>query len=265
VFGAVAALVASLLSAPPAAAAPPANDDIANAVVVPDLGFSATADTREATYVATDPGCGAATVWYTFTPTTNGRVVFENVGSDYDTMLAVLTGPASNPSLITCHDDDVDFNERIVLDVTAGTTYYIQAGTCCGAEDGQVGPGGNLVFGVSAAPPPMRVGASINRRGVATRFGAAQVRGTRVCHPNAEYAEIGVRIRQRQGDRVVTAWAGKSLRCTTTRRTWTVTLENDSRSFKRKLAQVRVNVFACDGITCDDVTRQRTVRLRARW
>jgi hypothetical protein len=41
-------------------------------------------------------------------------------------------------------------------------------------------------------------------------------------------------------------------------------LENDSFAFKRRQAQVRVQAFACDGITCDDVTRQRIVRLRAR-
>jgi hypothetical protein len=120
------------------------------------------------------------------------------------------------------------------------------------------------VVKVSAAPPPITVGATIKRRGKVTRFGAARVRGTRVCRPNATDAYISVRVRQRQGVRVVTAWSEKTLSCTTTRRTWTVTAENDDFSFKAGPAQVRMQLSACDGITCDDVTRQRVVRLRTR-
>ena len=265
VLGPAVALVVSVVSAAPAAAVPPANDDIANAVAVSGPGFSATADTRDATFVAGDPWCGAATVWYTFTPASDGRILIDTVGSNYDTMLAVLKGSPGNLDMIACDDNTASDNERMVLDATAGTTYFIQAGSYVDEPmAGQVGPGGDLTLRVSVAPPPLMVNASIARRGVATRLGAARVRGTIVCRPNAEYAGVSVSIRQRQGNRVVAASGWAEVSCTTRRRAWSVTLENEFYAFKRKRAQVRVQASACDGLTCDDVSRQRIVRLRAR-
>jgi hypothetical protein len=257
------ALVGALGQAPVAAAAAPSNDTIAQAVVVTGPGFTATADTSEATYVSTEPACGVATVWYSYTPSVDGRVLIDTVGSDYDTMLGVFTGSPTNLTWVTCHDDDVvNSNEQIVLDVSAGTTYYIQAGTCCEGTDGQVGPGGALAFHVSEAPPAMQVGVAIQRRGVVTRFGEARLRGSLVCRPEARWAEISVQIRQRQGRRIVTAGAYATVACTSARRAWTLKLANEVRSFQHKAALVRVSATACDAFTCDDATRQRPVRLR---
>jgi hypothetical protein len=212
--------------------------------------------------VSTEPQCGAATVWYSFTPAANGRVVFDTLGSDYDTMLGVFSGTPANLSWITCADNDSSgMNEQVAIEVTAGTTYYIEAGTSADSIDGQVGPGGTLSFHVSEAPPAMHVGATIGRRGVVTRFGAARVRGSLVCRPDATWADVNVSIRQRQGHRIVTAWASKSVPCTAKRQSWTVRLDNDVRAFRRKAALVTVWASACDAFTCDDATRQRAVRL----
>jgi hypothetical protein len=265
VFIPVLAVLASLLSTAPAAAIPPANDDIANAMTVTGAGFTDSKNTSDATYAANDGDCGAATVWYTFTPATSGRYAFDTVGSGYDTTLAVFVGAPSSLRMIDCRDDDVGSNERIVLPAVAGTTYYVQAGTCCGPGSvGQVGPGGTLAFHVSVAPPAVNVRATVNRRGTVNRFGAAFVRGTLVCNRSVEAAEVSLRIRQPQRSRVVSAYGFKTMRCSATPRSWTVVLENDNRSFKPRAAHVRLNAFACDDFTCDDLELQRIVRLRAR-
>jgi hypothetical protein len=261
---ATAALVLSAVApASPAAAAPPENDDIANAVLISGAGFSATADTREATFAETDGGCGVATVWYVFTPAANGRFLFENIGSNFDTTLALHRGSPGALHRMTCHDDDAGRNERIVRDLVAGTTYYIEAGSCCWdeSEAGQVGPGGDLVFNVSVGPPDMTAVAKV-KRAKAARFGGVRIHGTARCRPNANFAEVFVSVRQQQGNDVVIGETWRSVRCTATRRAWTVLVEHDSRTFKRKPALVRWSFEACDDFTCDRSRGSRVVRVR---
>ena len=264
VFVSILAMLASLLSTAPAAAKAPVNDDINEAIRVDGAGFTDSQNTSDATYAASDGNCGAATVWYSFTPATSGRYLLDTVGSGYDTTLAVFVGAPGSLRLIDCRDDDLGSNERIVLSAVAGRTYYIQAGSCCPESVGQVGPGGNLVFRVSVAPPAVKVRATVNGRGTVNRFGAAFVRGTLVCNRPVEQAEVSVRIRQPQRSRVVTAYGFKMMRCSATPRPWTVVLENDDRSFKPRAAQVRLNAIACDDLTCDELELQRNVRLRVR-
>ena len=148
------AAVAVLGNATAAQAAPPSNDDIADAIVVTAVPFTDSVNTSEATYVATDTGCGPATVWYRFTPADSGFIEFHTAGSDYDTTLGLHTGEPSALNLVQCNDDSVyGLQSRIIAEVAAGETYYISAGHCCGAgEIGQVGPGGNLVFTVRVCP-----------------------------------------------------------------------------------------------------------------
>ncbi|SRR6266545_2002058 len=75
--------------------------------------------------------------------------------SNFDTVLAAFTGPASSPtfgalSLIGCNDDvSGGIQLQLVLAVTGGTTYYFQAG-------GVAGGAGLLTFNlaVSAVTPP---------------------------------------------------------------------------------------------------------------
>jgi hypothetical protein len=246
-----------------AAAAPPDNDDIANAVVISGAGFSATADTREATYAETDGGCGVATVWYVFTPASDGRFLIENTGSNYDTTLALHRGSPGDLRHITCHDDDSGRNERIVRDLIGGRTYYVEAGSCCSdeSEAGQVGPGGDLVLKVSIGPPVMSAVAKV-KRAKAARFGAARIHGTARCRPDATWANVWVTVRQQQGNDVVIAEGGRRVPCTAGRQAWTVLVEHESRALQRKPALVRWNLSACDDFTCDDSSGRRVVRVR---
>jgi hypothetical protein len=148
-------LVVSFASAPP----PPANDLFANAVPVPTLPMTLTADTTSAT---TEPGepvsflCGAAnvlignTVWYTFTPTVPVAVTIDTFGSNFDTIVAVYTGNAVNAlSQVACNDDAAGTRQsQVAFPAGAGITYRIQVGGFGNAF-------GNLVVNFTpTAPPP---------------------------------------------------------------------------------------------------------------
>lgn len=188
--------VAVVGNASPALAAPPSNDDISGATPFTGIPFTDSVDTTEATYAATDTACGLATVWYEFTPTDSGVVEFNTVGSNYDTTLALHTGDPSAPTLLQCNDDSIyGLQSQIIAEVTAGVTYYISAGTCCGsAEPGFVGPGGNLVFNAQVPPPPVtEVALTVDRRATVTRQGLVTVSGTVTCdQPATGYVNLSL-------------------------------------------------------------------------
>ena len=78
----------------------------------------------------------ASTAWWTWTPSADGPVAIETVGSSFDTILAVYdTDPSvSSASWVACQDDVMHFagagynTDRVVVAASAGTTYYIQVG-----------------------------------------------------------------------------------------------------------------------------------------
>lgn len=128
-------IAASALIMPATAeASPPSNDDIDNATVVSGLPFLDSLDTTGSTAAADDPtdcfGITPASVWYTFTPTSDVFVEIETYGSDYDTMLAAYTGTRGSLTPHTlglpCTDDNrLFFQGPLALPLTAGTTYYL--------------------------------------------------------------------------------------------------------------------------------------------
>ena len=220
------AAVAVLASATAAQAAPPSNDDIADAVVVTAVPFTDSVNTSEATYAATDTGCGPATVWYRFTPVDSGFIEFHTAGSDYDTTLGLHTGEPSALNLVQCNDDSVyGLQSQIIAEVAAGVTYYISAGHCCGAgEIGQVGPGGNLVFTVQSAPPPVTaVTLTVDRAGTVTRAGLVTVTGTIICDQPA-FANIYVTVTQRFNRNIAQGGTVSSLLCGPEVTGWTLQL-----------------------------------------
>jgi uncharacterized repeat protein (TIGR01451 family) len=140
--------------------APPANDDFDNAFVISATPYTYSQDTSLATTAADDPvfqACGTAggrvhshSVWYRFTPSTDGTLHVDTSGSGYDTVLAVWTG--SRASLVTAAcDDDVswpsDPTSSVDLDVAAGTAYHIEV-----VSYGN-GSGGSLVLNAALSAP----------------------------------------------------------------------------------------------------------------
>lgn len=85
---------------------------------------------------------GYRTVWYKFTPESNGRVTIDTSNNfnpySYDTILAVYTGScgATTLSLVACNDDYQGFASRVSLDVSEGVTYYVEVADWNAAEPG---------------------------------------------------------------------------------------------------------------------------------
>jgi hypothetical protein len=141
-------LALAVVLAPPARAeaTPPTNDDFDAAGVVSNLPFVESVDASGATVAPDDPGdCSPGpSVWYRFTPANDFSVQVETYGSDYDTVLAAYTGTRGNLTIVdpivACNDDAM--GSRLLLDLTAGTTYYFAVYAFPGS------PPGPLSFGM---------------------------------------------------------------------------------------------------------------------
>ena len=137
----------------------PANDNFANAmnITLTSGSFTDTRDSSGATTQTTDPtprcaGVASNTLWYKFTPTSNGTITdVDTIGSSYDTVLSIWTGTALSP--VACNDD---INPRIVVQsqiqnvaVTAGTTYYIMVSSFGAPDPNPLAFGGKSVLNFS--------------------------------------------------------------------------------------------------------------------
>jgi hypothetical protein len=237
-------------SAAVAHAAPPSNDDIADATVVTSFPFTDSVNTSEATYAATDTGCGFATVWYRFTPADSGLIEIHTVGSDYDTTLGLHTGEPAALNLVDCNDDSVyGLSSQIIAEVVAGETYFISAGTCCGGEIGQVGPGGNLIFTLRPAPPPVTaISLTINKRGTATHDGLVTVTGTIMCDQPA-VANVSAGVTQRFNRNIVQGEGGTVVQCGPQVTSWSVALVSFTGTiFGPGRATASFSAFASNGV-----------------
>jgi hypothetical protein len=89
-------------------------------------------------------------VWFEFTPCSDDLVTVSTCGSNYDTVLSVLTGDCGSLTKIACNDDFCSRSSSVSFQATSGVTYRILAN----------GYGGTPEFGTlkivatsSAAPP----------------------------------------------------------------------------------------------------------------
>ena len=109
------------------------NDDIADAIPVTIPSSSEQTNIPYAIKAVTDPNltlcnsvAGNASVWYKYTPTVRTTLNLDTFGSDYDTLLGVLTGTPGNFTEVACNDDASGSEQSAVSVVaTAGQTYYI--------------------------------------------------------------------------------------------------------------------------------------------
>jgi hypothetical protein len=113
-----------------------ANDNFANAEVLSGVSVSASGHNLAATTEKYEPnhanGEPLNTVWWTWTPASDGEVVINTSGSDFDTLMAVYTGSALNGLTLVAQNDDSSFPTNIQSQVSflaeAGTTYHIAVG-----------------------------------------------------------------------------------------------------------------------------------------
>ena len=85
---------------------------------------------------------GYRTVWYKFTPSSNGRVTIDTANNfnpnTYDTILAVYTGSCGATTLntVACNDDYQGFASRVTFDVSQDVTYFVEVADWNAAEPG---------------------------------------------------------------------------------------------------------------------------------
>jgi hypothetical protein len=250
------------LLASPVQAAAPNNDEAGDALTIASVPYTTTLNTSEATVGPEDSGCGLATVWYAFTPDTDGTYAFDTVGSDYDTTLAVLEGSPGSLSVLACNDDALGLLSALLLQLQGGTTYYIEAGTCCGSgEVGQVGSGGMLVLNVGPEHSPFSVELAVDRQAtIGSTPGTAIISGTVTCNQPG-FVDIYGDLRQKQGLNVVRGDFYASSTCSSTPTAWTATVDAGSRVFLPKKATVNAQAYGCDPFTCDSTSLSEIVRL----
>jgi hypothetical protein len=241
--------------ASPAFAASPINDDISNAIIVGDTPYTDTVDTSEATVGEGDSGCGAATVWYAFTPSEDGVYQFNTFGSDYDTTLALFEGSPGNLTLLACSDDTENSLQSLIAHaLVGGATYFVEAGACCDS------PGSNLVVNIDVAPPPFQVALALDGVRVGRELGSAIVSGSATCSGEGG-GELSGTLVQKQGLFVVRGEFFAGFRCTDRPTTWTATVSGGSRVFLPKPATVSLNGLGCDLFSCDDSSVVQRVKI----
>ena len=113
-----------------ALAAPPANDNFANALVIPSVPASISANNVDATLEPGEPnsyiggGTGGRSVWWQWTAPTSGEVTMQITRSSptYYPRFGVFTGPAvGSLTSVASHWDYYS----VAFQVVAGTTYHI--------------------------------------------------------------------------------------------------------------------------------------------
>lgn len=93
---------------------------------------------------------GGKSVWWTWTAPSDGTVVIDTVGSDFDTTLAMYLGSTlTTLTRLTRNDDAVGMQSRVALEARAGTPYHI-------VVDGYAAATGSIVLNLqhTATPEP---------------------------------------------------------------------------------------------------------------
>ena len=110
----------------------PANDNFASAQALTGSSATVNGTNNGATKETGEPNhaakAGGKSVWYRWTPQSNGTVEVNTAGSSFDTLLAVYTGGAVNSlTPVASNDDDPSGGTRskVSFAATAGTTYRI--------------------------------------------------------------------------------------------------------------------------------------------
>jgi hypothetical protein len=251
--------VLTLLNARPALAAAPSGDNFANATSVTEpLPFTDSVSTVDATTEATDPvpSCTPTptsnTVWYDYTPSADGYVQADTLGSDFDTVLSVWTGTAGSLSEVACNDDNGALQSQLTFAASGGTTYHLMVGSF--ATSG----GGSLQFTVAVGSPPLLQALSVDARDkVKPRTGDVTLSGTVTCSREGS-VEIGAFLSQSIG-RVRLSGSGFILVDCSGETPWTMTISGDNGLFVGGRANVDVVAFGPNGEFLDV---QRTVLLR---
>lgn len=120
---------------------------------IADRNTFATMESGEPRHAGTTP---SHSMWFTYTPINNGQLTINTLGSSFDTVLAVYTGPSLVALTSVASNDDIKTGttSEVSFSATTGTTYRI-------AVDGYSNAYGNFSLNwslVQPAPPPPPTG-----------------------------------------------------------------------------------------------------------
>ena len=134
---------------------PFSNNDFVNATPIGYEVITVTGNNGGATKQFAEPNhagnAGGKSIWYCWTATTastSAGVMFDTIGSNFDTLLAVYTGNRVSSLTLVAQNDDIagaaNRASRVVFTPTVGTTYWI-------AVDGYDAAAGSVVLNLSPA------------------------------------------------------------------------------------------------------------------
>jgi hypothetical protein len=158
----------------------PANDNFANAipislesgtVQVTGSNIAATRETGEPNHVNVAEG---HSVWWKWTPLTNGSATVDTLGSDFDTVLAVYTGTSVSALTLVASNDDAESptdnptssrkrTSIVTFTVTGGTTYWLAVDGWGDIAHGDIPYTGSVTLNVGIVPitsPPVIISAT---------------------------------------------------------------------------------------------------------
>jgi Ni/Co efflux regulator RcnB len=109
-------------------AVPPPNDSFESPTLISGFPALASGSNLEATLELSEPtpDNAEASVWFQWTAVTSGVVQIDTQGSDFDTLMAVVTGSAVDSlELIAENDDYTNLQSAVFVNVVSGFTYQI--------------------------------------------------------------------------------------------------------------------------------------------
>jgi hypothetical protein len=248
----------------PALAAPPSNDAYGGAEVIAAVPFSTSLDTTEATTDADDAEmnatCGApamdASVWFTFTSTTDQAYLADASASEYSTGVFVATGAPGSFEVLACGPGGAAWQ------ATAGQTYSILV--IDDQADGG-GNGGTLELTLDVAPPPPALDVTVNPTAqFDSKTGSAILAGTIMCGADAQFAFLEAQLTQRVGRLLIRGFGGTDVTCDGTTRPWTIEVLGDNGLFKGGKSASATFAAACGVAFCSEYFNESTIQLKGK-
>jgi hypothetical protein len=108
----------------------PVNDDFINAFTIAGSSGSTTGNNFGATLEPKEPPpprIGRTSVWWRWTATFSGPIIFDTIGSPFDTMLGIFRGPELAALVLVAQDDDSGGSgtSRLTFQAVEGVEYRI--------------------------------------------------------------------------------------------------------------------------------------------
>ncbi len=168
--------------------------------------------------------------------------------------------------VIDCNDDNGGgLQSTVIWDATAGTTYLIMVGTCCGGgTPTATGGGGDLVLQVGVTPDPLpSMHVAIDARGSFSNYGDATIRGTISCEGGASNVFLDMVLTEPVGRRTLMGFSFVELsECSAAPVPWEAQFSSEDGQFRGGPVTVEVFAQACGPIFCASDAPVRKVQLR---